>query len=73
MERYPVLNFILRYGKTASIAAALLAALVVAGLAWPALGWIAIGLAVIAGLVVFVLAKSYVEIVTIITDMLVPR
>lgn len=73
MERYPVLDFILRYGKLASIGVALLAALVVVGLGWQALGWIAVGLAMIAGVVVFVLAKSYVEIVTIITEMLVPR
>jgi hypothetical protein len=73
MERYPVLDLILRYGKTASIGVGLLAAVVVAGLGWPALGWIAVGLAAIAGIVVFVLAKSYVEIVTIITEMLVPR
>lgn len=73
MERYPVLNFILRYGKVASVAAAILAAVAIAGLGWQALGWLAIVLAIVAGAVVFVLAKSYVEIVTIITEMLVPR
>lgn len=73
MERYPVLDFILRYGKAASIGVALLAAFVVAGMGWQALGWVAVGLAVIAGVIVFVLAKSYVEIVTIITEMLVPH
>lgn len=73
MERYPVLNFILRYGKVASVAAAILAAVAIAGLGWQVLGWLAIVLAIVAGAVVFVLAKSYVEIVTIITEMLVPR
>jgi hypothetical protein len=73
MERYPVLDLILRYGKIGSLAAAILAAALVAGLGWAALGWIAIVLALIVGAVVFILAKSYVEIVTIITEMLVPR
>lgn len=73
MERYPTLALILRYGGVGSSLLALLAAAVTIAAGYDALGpyIFAIG-AVIAG-VVWLLARSYVELVTIVTEMLVPR
>jgi hypothetical protein len=73
MERFPLLSLTLRYGAAGSILAALLAVAIVAAAAWPALGPLAVVLGVLAGVVVYVLARSYVELVTIVTEMLVPR
>ena len=73
MEKYPVLKLIVRYGQAAAVALALLVlglGLFIGGQAW---GWPAIPLAILLALVVFVLAKSYVELVLLVTDMLVPR
>jgi len=73
MERFPVLDLILRYGAAASVVLALVGAALVLLLAWPVMAWIAAPVALLAGAVIFVLGKSYVEIVTIVTEMLVPR
>lgn len=73
MERYPVLALILRFGTIGAATLALVGGLLVTALAWTAFGWIAIPLALFIAALVFVIAKSYVEIVTIITEMLVPR
>jgi hypothetical protein len=73
MERYPILDLILRYGRPGAYVAALIAAALVVGFGWPGLGWISLALGLLAAGFVFLLVKSYVEIVTIITEMLVPR
>ncbi|HZQ59943.1 MAG TPA: hypothetical protein VFC24_01265 [Casimicrobiaceae bacterium] len=73
MERFPILDLILRYGTPASVVLGVIGAALVLLLAWTALAWIALPLALFAGGLVFVLGKSYVEIVTIVTEMLVPR
>jgi hypothetical protein len=73
MERFPLLSLTLRHGAAGSILAALLAAAIVVAAAWPALGPLGIVLGALAGLVIYVLARSYVELVTIVTEMLVPR
>ena len=73
MERFPVLDLILRYGTAASVVLGVIGAALVLFLAWNALAWIAVPLAILIGGLVFVLGKSYVEIVTIVTEMLVPR
>lgn len=73
MERYPILALILRYGGVGSSLLALLAAATAIAAGYDALGAYVYPIgAVIAG-VVWVLARSYVELVTIVTEMLVPR
>lgn len=73
MERYPVLAFIVRHGNVASAALALAFAALAIAAGWASLGWIAVAAGVLGGAVIAVLGKSYVEIVTILTEMLVPR
>jgi hypothetical protein len=73
MERFPVLALVLRYGTIGSAALGVLVALLVGGLAYATLSWLAPLIGIVLGGLVFVLGKSYVEIVTLITEMLVPR
>ncbi len=73
MERFPVLDMILRCGTPGAIAASVLLAVLTGAVAWPPLGWLGIVIALVVGALVFVVAKSYVELVTLITEMLVPR
>ena len=73
MDRYPALRFIVRHGALG----APLVALAIAGLAlallWPLSGTVAVGVALVLGGIVYLIAKAFVEIVTILTEMLVPR
>jgi len=73
MENYPIIALLHRHG---TILAAIMAALVplgalaffLTGVSWPVLP-----LGMLAGAVVYVLARSYVELIHIITETLMPR
>jgi hypothetical protein len=73
MPNYPIINFLVRHGHPFAIGVAVLPALAglwaaSAGGAWLyALGGVA------AAAVLYVLMKSYVEMVAIIADMLLPK
>lgn len=73
MQQFPVLNLIVRYGAHAAIVVAIFAAALVLWLLYGSMGWAAVAVALVTGGVVFVLAKSYVELIVLITEMLVPR
>lgn len=71
--RYPAVQVFLRYGNLIAILAGLAP---LAGVAWlvvegASAWWIAAGVA--AGAFVFLLMRSYAELVTIIADMLLPK
>jgi hypothetical protein len=73
MKNYPMLQFIIRWGAAM---AALIAAIVVAASIWASVTtgnwlWTAGGL-IVAG-AGYCLAASYVELVRLITDMLLPK
>jgi hypothetical protein len=73
MPNYPVVNLLVSHGKWF---AAIVAALpVVAGiyLVLAGAGWIYLCAGVVTGAVLYVISKSYVELVCIIADMLLPR
>jgi hypothetical protein len=73
MKDYPMLQLIMRFG---SIAAALLAAIVVAAAIWAAVAtgnWLWAAAGVVAAGAGYCLAVSYVELVRLITDMLLPK
>lgn len=73
MEKYPVLDLIVRFGRVAAGCLAVLCGVLIGIGLYPALGWLTpLAGAAAAGLV-FVAARSYVEMVTIVTEMLVPR
>ncbi len=73
MNDYPVLRLIVRYGTAGAIALSLAVFAVIAWLGYETLGVLAIVLAALVGVVTFVVAKSYAELVRIITEMLLPR
>ena len=73
MENYPVIHLLTRHGQllAALLGAAMPAAallLFLTGLSWPVLP-----IGAFAGAVVYVLARSYVELIHIITETLMPR
>lgn len=73
MADYPTLRFLEKHGGWLAIAVALAA--FAAGILAAALGaslwWLAGGAAL--GLVLFLLARSYVELIRLMTDMLLPK
>ena len=73
MPNYPIINFLVRRGHPFAIGVALLP--VLAGLWILAAGgpWLFGVAGIVAGPVLYVLMKSYVEMVAIIADMLLPK
>jgi hypothetical protein len=73
MTQYPTLRMLERHGSWLAIAAALfpLVAGIVAALAGASAWWIAGGAAAAAFL--FIAARSYVEMIKLMTDMLLPK
>jgi hypothetical protein len=70
--RYPALKFVMAYG-TATVAIVALAILFATFfLALPAFGWPAVPLGCAVAALLFIFGKSYVELVKIITEMMVP-
>ena len=74
MESYPTIGFILKWGEPL---AAVLAALLPLGALWLVLqggaGWLVLVAGLIAGAVAYGLLRSYVEVLRVIADTLIPR
>jgi len=64
---------ILRFGKAGALMLAVFIAAAIGCAGWSAFGMIAIVAGLLAGAGAWILARSYVEIVTIVTEMLVPH
>ena len=69
MDRFPALRLILKFGRAGAAAVALSAAALIGWLLWPGMGALAALVATLAFPVLYFVAKSYVEIVQIITEM----
>ena len=70
MERFPALRLILRFGRLGAAIVAIAVTALAAALLWAYLGWLAALLTPFILAFVYFLAKSYVEIVQIITEMI---
>ena len=73
MESYPLLDFLVRHGK--SLAAGLALATLAVGLAaaWCLGAWVWGAAGAVAGIVVYGFVASYAELVRLVTDMLMPK
>lgn len=73
MQKFPVITLLMKHGNLFAIAVAVAVVLLGAYGAYAGGGpiWLAGGL--VAGGVTYVLLKSYVELVAILSDMLMPR
>ncbi len=74
MDQYPAIKLMVERGNVLAAVIALLplcaAAAVVAGVAWH---WLTLSAGIVASLVLYVLLKSYVELVRVMADMLIPK
>ena len=73
MPNYPIINFLVRHGHPFAIGVALLPALAGMWTFFTGASWLYGAGGIAAGAVVYVLMKSYVEMVAIIADMLLPK
>jgi hypothetical protein len=73
MEKYPVLALIVGYGTPIAVALAVVVAILVLWIGFPLIGWASAVLAIVAGGVLLLVALSYVELVRLITEMLLPQ
>ena len=73
MSQYPVLNFLERHGGwiAAVVGCAPLFAAIVAAALGASPWWLAAGL--LGAIILFVAARSYVELIRLMTDMLLPK
>ena len=69
MDRFPILRLIIRYGRTGAMMMSLALAVLVTALCWGSLGWLAVLAFPPVLAVSYVLLKSYVEIVQIVSEM----
>ncbi|NMF96418.1 hypothetical protein GPA27_03285 [Aromatoleum toluolicum] len=69
LDSFFAIRLILRYGTAAAVVLAVLCAVGGAFLFWPIIGWFAAPAALFAGGLTFLLCKSYVELVTIVFQM----
>jgi hypothetical protein len=73
VNRYPVVDLLVARGPAIAIAVAalpLVAAIIAVAVGQP---WWLLIVAIVVGAVLYLLMKSYVEVVTIIADMLLPK
>ena len=73
MEQYPAIHFLLRHGDAFAVAVALLpasAGIVAAFYGWH---WAVLVAGCVLSLVLGVLMKSYIELVRVMADMLIPK
>lgn len=73
MPKYPIIDFLVRHGHPFAIGVALLPVLAGLWLLIAGGAWFYAACAIAAGAVLYVLMKSYVELVAIIADMLLPK
>ena len=73
MPRYPFIDFLLRHGQAFAIVVTLLPVAGGCYLTYAGLGWIWAAGGAALGAVLYVIAKSYVELVSLIADMLLPK
>jgi len=73
MRDYPVLHLIVRHGAIGAAIASLALAVLISLAGFAALGWLIVPIALFAGGLMYVLGKSYAELVRLITEMLLPH
>lgn len=73
MERFPALGLIVRYGALGAGLLGLGCFAFFSVLLWPLWGVGGLATGLVAGAVVYLFAKCFVELVIILTEMLVPR
>ena len=73
MQTYPMIRALVRHGGIAAMALAVVTFALGLFLATQTGAWIYAGIGALAGAVVYALLKSYVALVTIIADMMLPK
>jgi hypothetical protein len=72
MRKFPALRFLIRYGDAAAMAICVCVLTGILLSCWPSMGWMSVPVAVGGAAVAGLLAKSYAELVVMITEMVVP-
>lgn len=73
LARFPILYALVRYGKSGGAVLAVMIGLLVVSLGWNAMGWFAIPLAAAVAALVLVVILGCVEMVTMVTELLMPE
>ncbi len=68
-DKFFAIRLILRHGELGAILIAVISVVIAIGLLWSVIGWFSLPAGLLIGGLVFLLAKSYVEIVGIVFQM----
>lgn len=73
LARFPILNMVVRHGKAIGLMAGTAIAAVVVALGWNALSWMVIPIALVLAVIAFVVVLGVAELVTLVTEFLMPE
>jgi hypothetical protein len=73
MEKFPILKLIVRFGAPISLLVGIIVAAVAILAAWTLLGYASVIVGLALGVLSIGAMKSYVELIVLITDMLLPQ
>ena len=73
LAKFPMLSFMLRFGNIGAVFISFFVFAIIFYLCWSDMNFIAFPIAAIGGLVVGIIALSFVELIRLITDLLLPR
>ncbi len=73
LARFPILNMVVRHGRTIGAVTSLVMAAVVIALGWNWLSWFAIPLAALLAAVAYVVVLGVAELVSLVTEFLMPQ
>lgn len=73
LARFPVLNTVVRHGKAIGLLAGTAIAAIVVALGWNALSWMVIPIALVLAVIAFVVVLGVAELVTLVTEFLMPE
>ncbi|HWL29175.1 MAG TPA: FAD-binding protein, partial [Burkholderiaceae bacterium] len=73
LARFPILNMVVRHGKAIGLLAGAVMAAMVAALGWSSLSWYVVPIALIVAAIAFVVVLGVAELVTLVTEFLMPE
>jgi fumarate reductase flavoprotein subunit len=73
LARFPILNMVVRHGRAIGLMAGLAIGAIVMALGWSVLSWYAVPIALVVAVIAFVVVLGVAELVTLVTEFLMPE
>jgi fumarate reductase flavoprotein subunit len=73
LARFPILNMVVRHGRAIGLMAGLAIGAIVMALGWSVLSWYVVPIALVVAVIAFVVVLGVAELVTLVTEFLMPE